>query len=471
MVHLLKRVHGTMTSWLKALMFVSIFLYTTGRGIQWIRDVLVPYLMRISTCSYRDHHHQRQASFLSSSSSSSSHEGNQSSSSSSSSEYNHNNSNTYDHGQHTTQQKEVNVETPSELLSSKVIEYFQLEIPVPYINLKSLFSNDNVLPSNDPFIMNQFTSDFLNNIAKRMDFLHKNYVRYLNKLASSNDDDDGMNASNQQEDLSSSNTSTLPTATPTMDRNNTQRTSLQKRMYPIVFRNKFSLAKDLLLRDLHDSIEKCQLKTEMYRQQVKAISRFIPPSFFLNDPSFAPYYWVLTDVDYKLMPPFLRNYVLYSSSLVASMYGGPFYSPFMGFDESGVMPLGSQQQTSMMTSSSITSISNNRHGETSIPSYIRDRIRYEWELFIRQNKSILHRFDFLYNAFLSRNGLCVTNKDDESRYRKEFTEQCFKLLKSRRKVALRKIKTIRLKQIRPSEREKSQLRTQYTKLKQLELLP
>ncbi|KAG2393684.1 hypothetical protein C9374_007215 [Naegleria lovaniensis] len=433
--------HGT--SWLKAFMFVSVLLYAIGRGIPYVRDVMRWYMRRSSG----HHHHHNNKQSASAPRGSINH----------SSRKNTHNNNIGKHDQY--EQKEEATSFQSDVPSiSTPEEYFQLEIPVPYMNLKSIFSDDN-LSSQAP-IMNQFTSDFLNGIAKRMDFLHKNYVRYLNKLATS-----GMSntSSSNQEDLSSSST----TSSITDPSNITELTSLQKRMYPIVFRNKFNLAKDLLLRDLYDSIEKCQLKTEMYRQQVKAISRFIPPSFFLNDPSFAPYYWVLTDIDYKLMPPFLRHYVLYSSSMGASMYGGPFHSGsplFMGYDDDyQMMTLNSQQQSMRLTDTT---------GRTnSIPPYIRNRIRYEWELFTRQNKSIVHRYDFLYNAFLSRNGFHVTKKDDEIRYRKEFTEQCYKLLKSRRKVALRKIKTIRLKQIRPSEREKSQLRTQYSKLKQLELLP
>ena len=333
--------------------------------------------------------------------------------------------------------------TPSSIISS---DFFEVTIPVPYINLKKLFSSssDGIAIRSDP----QYTTNYLNDVAKRIDFLHKNYVRYLNKLG------------NESELTKATNHPT----TNTEENHNPSSTPFQQRIYPIVLRNKFQLGKELLMRDLQDSMDKCQLRTEMYKQQIRTLSKFIPPPFFLYSSKYSPYYWVLTDIDYKLMPPFLRNYVLYSSTSYASAVGSMFHSPWMmneGY-------FGGGADTRFLTPSRTGGQPSRQERSANDNPFI-NRINYEWGLFIHQNGSITHRFDFLYNAFLNQHKYVVHNKKEDDAHKEEFEMQCYKLLKRRRRVARSKIKTIRLKHIRPSEREKSQIRSQYMKLKQLVL--
>ena len=335
-------------------------------------------------------------------------------------------------------------------LASQSSKYFTLQVPVPFINIKKLFGSYNdgegnpSLSSSQPRpIKGQYSVEFLNGIGRKIDFLHQNYTRYLNKLTQGNQ--------------------TMMMTSSTVVSGIGNESTFQKRVFPIVFKNKFGLAKDILMRDLLDTIEKCQIKSEMYRQQIKAISKFVPPSFFLLDPKLSPYYWILTDIDYKLMPPFLRNFVLYTNTSTVGntstnqgLFNNNYSTTSIPYSNQLQFPTTSYNSSSMFLGSVL-------------PPHILDRIRYDWKFFITQNRSISHRFEYLYNAFLKKQSIIINSKQERKKFLKEFENECFKLLKKRRKLARKKMKTVRMKHLRPSEREKSQLKAQFNKLKQLEL--
>ncbi|KAL9649011.1 hypothetical protein ABK040_008389 [Willaertia magna] len=318
---------------------------------------------------------------------------------------------------------------------------YEIYLPVPYIDLHKLF------PSH-LFTSPQFKVDYLNQIAKQIDFLHKNYIHYMNKVSTTSTANTNLNDPNQSS-LSS-------------------KTTFQKRILPIMIKQKFQLGKTLLLRDLRDGIESTQLKIEMYRQQVKQLFKRIPPEFFILNQKFSPYYWILTDFDYKIMPPFLRNFILFTNTTNTNTLMDPLVNSTMGYNT-----LGNPYQFSSFGLNGNSYYPNRMTGSnysnhTLDNNQMLNMILREFKIFFSSHQSLQHRFNFMFHSFIKKEGYII-EKSDLKTLKDEFRLKCYLLLKKRRRIAKKKIKTIRMRNIRPLEREKSQMVTQFNRLTNLSL--
>ncbi|KAL0481094.1 outer spore wall assembly protein [Acrasis kona] len=234
--------------------------------------------------------------------------------------------------------------------------------------------------------------NYLNNISKAFDFLYKNYVNYTHKLS-----------------YKSEKTS--------------QDSVLVKRLKPLFIREKFDLAKNLLVTDLQDAIEASTIQIMIYKQQIHQLQRRSPPSIFLNSAKYSPYYWILTDVDYTKMHPVIRDIVLY-------------------------------------------------YRKSDTTTAMNDKNKQMLETFLTRDNSIQRRYAFLLSRFLSQQ---LTRGEDYSELiRSEqcevFEKFCHSLLSKRAKNIRSKVKKIKKDSLRVVERERSRHLSEYSRLKSLVLL-
>jgi hypothetical protein len=172
----------------------------------------------------------------------------------------------------------------------------------------------------------------------------------------------------------------------------------------------------MLLRDLRDLIEASSVQILVYKQQIHQLQKRLPPSIFLSDPSYAPYFWILTDVDYSQMHPMVRESVMYYRK--------------------GIRPIDEQTQDMLNT-------------------------------FLRKHGTIERRYLFLLSKFLAektQESLLVASEQREA-----FAKYCYDLLRKRTKNIRTKVKSIRKDRVRVMERERSKQLGEYNRLRVLQL--
>jgi hypothetical protein len=255
-------------------------------------------------------------------------------------------------------------------------------IPVPTINLKRFLS---FISTNHPDVF----TNYLNHLSKVFDFLHKNYINYIHKLSYEN--------TGKKNEI------------------------LEKRLRPIVIKEKFEIAKKMLMSDLRDMIEATSLQILIYRQQVHQLQLRSPPSIFLADPKYAPYYWILTDVDYSEMHPTLRHVM-------------QFYRK-----RSTQSTLLNEQTTDML------------------------------ERFLTRHGTIERRYLYLMAKFFQQNRQNYERKLAPKEQREEFGKFCYEILRKRIKNIRTNARKIRKDKIRVLERERSKHMSEYNKLRGLQL--
>ena len=190
------------------------------------------------------------------------------------------------------------------------------------------------------------------------------------------------------------------------------------------------------MQDLTDFIEKCNLQILIQKQQIRELRRRLPPRLpFLLKNKYAPYFWILTDLDYTQMNPALRNVLLYNTSNMASrssMYGGGYT-----YDRSERFQFTEQ-----------------------------DEAELDYFLFINPNTTIPQRYKKLKAVWAQKEGVSHVI---ESEQRELFAKYCFRLLKKRARLIVKKIRRIRRIDMRNTIRERSKYITELSLCGRLQL--
>ncbi len=256
-----------------------------------------------------------------------------------------------------------------------------------------------------------YRTQVLNHMSQAFDFLHRNYMNYrfkhLNRIPSY---------------------------------------VLQKRLKVIMIEQKVELARELLMQDLRDMIEKCNLQILIQKQQIRELRNRLPPKLpFLFKSKYAPYYWILTDLDYRQMSPTLRNVLLFNGPSSRSLYPRG-HSSYSMYDRSEQFQFTEQ-----------------------------DEAELDYFLFVNPNTTIPQRYNRLKAVWIERETATNANNSNigrviENEQRDLFAEYCFKLLKQRARVIVRKIRRIRRIEMRNTIRERSKYLSELSLCSRLHLI-
>jgi hypothetical protein len=260
-------------------------------------------------------------------------------------------------------------------------------IPIPWIRSSkqhSIYDPDNL-------------TQYLNHLSQAFDFLHRNYLNYRNK-----------------------NLARIPNYV------------LQKRLKPIIIEQKFQLAKELMVQDLKDSIEKFNLQILIQRQQIRELRRRLPPRLpFLYKSKYAPFYWILTDMDYVQMSPALRNVLIYNVSNTS------FRNIYGIYDRSERFTLNEMDEKEL-----------------------------DHMFFTSPHSTIPQRYKKLRSIWVEKQNLEHLIEQEQDSL---FADYCFRLLKKRARLIVRRLRRLRRVELRNSIRERARCITELSMCNRLHL--
>lgn len=302
---------------------------------------------------------------------------------------------------------------------------------------------------------------YLNAVARNIDFMYRNYVNYRIKLqtSSSADMDIVSTSSSRSDGLVAENEGEGEDAADREKKREKQlaKSALVTRMRPLFMKHKFNLAHMLMMEDVRDEIRMLSLQIAIKEAQLQQVISRLPPRFpFLAHQRFSPYFWILTQEDYRTMSYFCRS--VFMSHL---------------HQRRRLLESLNQGTAGGVTSGNVASNANILAALENEDSWMlgaspRDRQIFEHEFDIWSRRPFVRaRYMHLLSQFVNRHSQQCSNLVYEEQVAR-FRSFCFQHLTQRWNDGRKMLKTLRM-DVRKFQRERSRKQYEINRLGQLSL--